>query len=633
MAVAVAFTLDRTAILHAQATSASAPAQQESPAVSFGHTVLEVDTATAREPTSVIAEPPTYPTGAGAGLVINATFDANLDAASRTVIANAINFYQNTISTNITVNIYFYNMNAGLGSSFFVFYTAGYTGFRTALGSHATSADDAVALANTPTGAVNPINGSANLGVKSANGRAIGLNTPEVLFNFAGSPCPTFTGSGCIGLNVTLANSHGDLTAVVEHEIDEILGLGSALSGTTTTANPWPEDLFRWSSPGVRSYGANSSTTVPCSVATPRAFFSIDGGTNNLNEFNNCANGGDYGDWITHTPSQVQDAFTNFTGTPSLTATSTEVRALDVIGYDIVPPPAIVSHDFIGDFNGDGKADIPWRQNSGAVYAWLMNGTSVIGQGSPGGAPSDWSIAGVGDFNGDGKADLLWRHTSGGVYLWLMDGTSMIGGGSLGTVGTDWAIVGIGDFNGDGKADILWRQNSGTVYEWLLDGTSLIGQGSPGGVATDWTISRVGDFNGDGRADILWRHSTGTVYEWLLNGTSVIGQGSLGGVTLDWQIVGVGDFNADGKTDILWRQDSGTVYEWLLNGTSVIGQGSPGGASTDWAIAGVGDFNGDGRADILWRHSSGTVYEWFLNGTSLTGQGSPGTVGNDWFIQ
>jgi hypothetical protein len=65
------------------------------------------------------------------------------------------------------------------------------------------------------------------------------------------------------------------------------------------------------------------------------SFFSIDGGTTNLNDFNNCSNGGDYGDWITHTPSQVQDAFTNGSGSPSLSVTSPEVRALDVIGYTI----------------------------------------------------------------------------------------------------------------------------------------------------------------------------------------------------------------------------------------------------------------------------------------------------------
>jgi hypothetical protein len=64
-------------------------------------------------------------------------------------------------------------------------------------------------------------------------------------------------------------------------------------------------------------------------------YFSINGGVTNLDDFNNCNNGGDYGDWITHTPSQVQDAFTNFSAAPFLTYPLPETRALDVIGYDV----------------------------------------------------------------------------------------------------------------------------------------------------------------------------------------------------------------------------------------------------------------------------------------------------------
>jgi hypothetical protein len=277
--------------------------------------------------------------GSGAGLTIIPTFNStgatSIDAATQTVINNAIAFYQNTFTNNITVNIEFHNMNTGLGQSVFFVFSLSYPSYRTALAANATSADDATALANTPSGSTNPVTGSSNIVVKSPNGRALGFNTPEQSFNFGGSPCPTFTGSGCIGLNVTLANSHGDLMAVVEHEINEVLGLGSGLQGTTIPADPWTEDLFRWASPGVRSFAANTSTTNPC-TSTPSSFFTIDGGTTNLNQFNNCNNGGDYGDWITHTPSQVQDAFTNFSGSPSLNVTSPEVRALDVIGYTIV---------------------------------------------------------------------------------------------------------------------------------------------------------------------------------------------------------------------------------------------------------------------------------------------------------
>ena len=280
---------------------------------------------------------------AASALSIVPTFNSNLSAAAQAVINNAIGFYQNTFRDPITVDIEFHNMTSGLGSSFFVFYNLNYLSYRTALAADATSPDDISALSGLPAGPSNPVNGSSGIAVKSANGRAVGLNTPEVLLNFANSPCPTYTGAGCIGLNVSNTTTGGgffSLFATVEHEIDEILGLGSALNGTTAPTNPMPEDLFRYASPGVRSYATNSSTTNPCASGTPLAFFSIDGATA-LDQFNNCSNGGDYGDWITHTPSQVQDAFTNGTGSPSLNLNSPETRALDVTGYTraVVPEP------------------------------------------------------------------------------------------------------------------------------------------------------------------------------------------------------------------------------------------------------------------------------------------------------
>jgi hypothetical protein len=192
------------------------------------------------------------------------------------------------------------------------------------------------------------------------------------------------------------------------------------------------------------------------------------------------------------------------------------------------------------DFNGDGRSDILWRNTtSGGVVEWLMNGTSVIGTGSPGAAAAPWTIAGSGDFNGDGKADILWWNmTTGDVVEWLLNGTSVIGVGTPGAAVSPWTIAGVGDFNGDGKSDILWRNTrSGVVVEWLLNGTTVISSNSPGALTTDWVIARLGDYNSDGKSDILWRNSTsGALVEWLLNGVTVISTGSPGGATLDWQI-------------------------------------------------------------------------------------------------
>ncbi|MBV8791886.1 MAG: hypothetical protein JO237_07500 [Pseudolabrys sp.] len=31
----------------------------------------------------------------------------------------------------------------------------------------------------------------------------------------------------------------------------------------------------------------------------------------------------------------------------------------------------------VGDYNGDGSSDILWRNDSGAMAEWLMNGTTI----------------------------------------------------------------------------------------------------------------------------------------------------------------------------------------------------------------------------------------------------------------
>ena len=77
------------------------------------------------------------------------------------------------------------------------------------------------------------------------------------------------------------------------------------------------------------------------------------------------------------------------------------------------------------DFNGDYKSDVLWRDSSGNVGMWLMNGSSIGNASVLGNAPTNWSIVGQRDFNGDGTADILWRDTAGDVGIWLMNGTKI----------------------------------------------------------------------------------------------------------------------------------------------------------------------------------------------------------------
>jgi hypothetical protein len=190
------------------------------------------------------------------------------------------------------------------------------------------------------------------------------------------------------------------------------------------------------------------------------------------------------------------------------------------------------------DFNSDAKSDILWRDTSGDVAIWLMNGTTVSSSSTvAANIPNYWSIAGQRDFNGDGYADILWRDTSGDVSIWLMNGTTPSSTVAIGNVASTWSIVGTGDFNGDGNGDILWRDTSGNVGLWLMNGTTPLSASTIGNVPTNWSISETGDFNGDGMSDILWRDTSGgNVAIWLMNGTTPTSTSTIGNVPANWSI-------------------------------------------------------------------------------------------------
>ncbi|TWP54146.1 CHAP domain-containing protein [Lentzea tibetensis] len=116
----------------------------------------------------------------------------------------------------------------------------------------------------------------------------------------------------------------------------------------------------------------------------------------------------------------------------------------------------------IGDFNGDGKDDIVTftRGDDADVYVALSDGSKFIGTTQKW---HDWFAMGaevpeVGDFNGDGKADIA-TFTRGGaadVFVALSDGARFTG------TSVKWhdffaannETPRIGDFNGDRKADV-----------------------------------------------------------------------------------------------------------------------------------------------------------------------------------
>jgi hypothetical protein len=109
----------------------------------------------------------------------------------------------------------------------------------------------------------------------------------------------------------------------------------------------------------------------------------------------------------------------------------------------IQDPGSIWKIKAAADFNGDGKADILWQNDSGEAAIWLVNDNLITGDSIKPNPGPDWRVKGAADTNGDGKADILWQHRqTGEAAVWLMSGLSRLGGDTLTpNLGTSWHLV------------------------------------------------------------------------------------------------------------------------------------------------------------------------------------------------
>jgi hypothetical protein len=296
----------------------------------------------------------TATTAATAGLVIRATFDSSITsnpnaAAIEAMINQAISIYESLFSDPITIEILFRYattwpdgtpLSAGAGSgSISGLYMGSWNEHINNLRADARTSNDNLAIASLP---VSPL--SANIIVSSANGRAVGGDTPPAMFADGTGPGGPY--DGIITLNSSsplqftrpTSVSNLDAQSFTEHEIDEVMGLGSSLGRGGTDLRP--QDLFSWSSPGVRNLTSSGTR-----------YFSIDGGNTNIVNFNQDPPG-DFGDWLsTGCPPYVQVAYACPGQSSDVAPTSPEGINLDVIGYDLValppppPPPPVVNAD------------------------------------------------------------------------------------------------------------------------------------------------------------------------------------------------------------------------------------------------------------------------------------------------
>jgi len=80
--------------------------------------------------------------------------------------------------------------------------------------------------------------------------------------------------------------------------------------------------------------------------------------------------------------------------------------------------------------------------SDGENYIYFMNGLIIAAQGPVYPVADPWQVAGIGDFDGDGKADILWRNgATGENYIYFMNGLAIASQGALYTVPQSWKAM------------------------------------------------------------------------------------------------------------------------------------------------------------------------------------------------
>jgi VCBS repeat protein len=145
-------------------------------------------------------------------------------------------------------------------------------------------------------------------------------------------------------------------------------------------------------------------------------------------------------------------------------------------GYDYTSAHALAwgtagDVPLLGDFDGDGKADLTvWRGSSG-IWFWLTSSTGYA-YGSLGarqwGSQSLGDRPMIGDFDGDGRADLtVWRASSG-TWFWITSSTgyaySAAGARQWGSQ-SQGDVPMLADLDDDRRSElIVWRPSSGIWF-------------------------------------------------------------------------------------------------------------------------------------------------------------------------
>src|SRR5262249_38527591 len=158
-----------------------------------------------------------------------------------------------------------------------------------------------------------------------------------------------------------------------------------------------------------------------------------------------------------------------------------------------------------GDFNGDGRADLAWADESAGAASVLLG----YGDGTFPDTPQSYAtdpftnLVTVADLNGDGKSDLVTTNGNNTVSALLGTGDRTFQAAQNTVTGHYVSSMAVADFTGDGKLDLVTANgDDDTVGVLPGNGDGSFRNAQFTAFGSGLAAVATGDFNGDGRADV-----------------------------------------------------------------------------------------------------------------------------------
>ncbi|WP_103560901.1 RCC1 domain-containing protein [Actinomadura rubteroloni] len=279
-------------------------------------------------------------------------------------------------------------------------------------------------------------------------------------------------------------------------------------------------------------------------------------------------------------------------------------------------------------------------RNDGSVWAWGLNSSGQLGNGTTVNSTSGVQVSGLsGVVRAPGAVAAGQNHSlavraDGTVWAWGANGSGQLGNGSTANSSVPVQVSGLTGVKAvaAGLSFSLALKSDGTVWAWGANASGQLGNGSTTGSSTPVQVSGISDTAviGAGSSHGLAVRADGTVKAWGANSNGQLGNGSNTNSSTPVSVSGLSGVStwagslAGGFAHSVALLADGTVRAWGLNNYGQLGNGSTTSSNIPVTVSGLTGVAtvGAGGWHSVASGTSGVSKAWGMNTSGQLGDGS-----------